>query len=96
MARRGLGRQLAAQQAEQAWQEAVGEPLGSYTRAGRIYRRRLEVTVRSSTVIQELTFQKPQLLQRLRAVAPQLEIDDIRFRQGALPSPETKQSADRP
>jgi predicted nucleic acid-binding Zn ribbon protein len=84
MARQGVGRQLAAQQRQQAWQQAVGQPLAGYTRCGSVYRRRLEVIVASSTLMQELTFQKPQILQRLREIAPELEVDDIRFRQGTV------------
>jgi predicted nucleic acid-binding Zn ribbon protein len=84
MARRGVGQQLAAQQRQQAWQQAVGQPLADYTRCGSVYRRRLEVIVSSSTLMQELTFQKQQILHHLRQNAPELEIDDIRFKLGAV------------
>ena len=84
MARRGVGRQLSAQQRQEAWQQAVGEPLAGYTRCGSVYRRRLEVVVANSTLMQELTYQKPEILRRLHENAPELEIDDIRFKLGAV------------
>ncbi|NIL95972.1 MAG: DUF721 domain-containing protein [Planctomycetales bacterium] len=84
MTRHGIGRQLAARQREEAWQQAVGQRWAAHTRCGSIYRRRLEVIVASSTLMQELTFQKQEILQRLRENAPELLIEDIRFKLGAV------------
>ncbi|HUS38271.1 MAG: DUF721 domain-containing protein [Pirellulales bacterium] len=80
--RRGVGRRLATEQNQAAWKEAVGDPLAQYTHCGKVYRRRLEVLVANSTFMQELTSQKKQIMRRLRETAPQLEIDDIRFKIG--------------
>ena len=84
LARRGVGSQLAAEARQQAWQEVVGEQMARFTRCGKISRQRLEVIVANSTLIQELTFQKQQIVSRLKEVAPEMNIRDIRFRVGSL------------
>ena len=84
MARQGLGSQLAAEARQEAWQEVVGPQMAAYTRCGRIYRQRLEVIVANSTMIQELTFQKQEIVSRLQELAPEMNIRDIRFRVGSL------------
>jgi predicted nucleic acid-binding Zn ribbon protein len=84
MTRHGLGREMAAHAQQRAWQEAVGEALAPYTRCGSIRRQRLDVVVANSTLIQELTFQKQELLNRLKKIAPELRIQEIRFRVGSI------------
>ena len=44
----------------------------------------LEVTVSNSTIVQELTFQKQQILAELQAELPDANIRDLRFRVGTI------------
>jgi len=81
---RGYGRFQADANLEQAWQAAAGGTLGRATRAGRIRRGNLEVTVTNSTVVQELTFQKPQILAELARQLPDARIRNLRFRVGTI------------
>lgn len=84
MARQGFARVQSSEAFEAAWQEAAGELASRYSRAGRVRRGKLEVTVANSTVVQELVFQKPALLETLRGLLPDQKINDIRFRVGPI------------
>jgi len=84
MARRGFARVRSAEAFESAWQKAAGEMLCRYTRPGAVRRGKLEVTVANSTLVQELTFQKPALLKKLAELLPDEKIEDLRFRVGAV------------
>jgi predicted nucleic acid-binding Zn ribbon protein len=84
LSRRGYGRELAPVIEDQAWRDAVGDALAEHTRPGRTRRGVLEVTVRNSTVMQELVFQKTELIQTLIDRLPDAEISDLRFRVGVV------------
>lgn len=84
MARRGFARVRSAEAFESAWQTAAGELLSRYTRPGAVRGGRLEVTVANSTLVQELSFQKPALLQSLAELLPDEKIKDLRFRVGPV------------
>jgi len=84
MARRGFARVQSAATYEAAWSEAAGPLAARYSRAGGLRRGRLEVIAANSTVLQELVFQKPQILQTLRRLLPDEGIDDLRFRVGPI------------
>ena len=84
MARRGYARVRAAEAYEQAWREAAGTLLAKYTRVGSLRRGALEVTVANSTLLQELTFQKADLVKRLGTLLPEEGIRDLRLRLGAI------------
>ena len=47
-------------------------------------RGKLEVIVANSTLMQEFTFQKPELLKALARLLPEQGIDDLRFRVGTI------------
>jgi predicted nucleic acid-binding Zn ribbon protein len=81
---RGYGRIQATADFSAAWQAAAGEKLARHTRPGRLRRGQLEITVTNSTIVQELTFQKRQILAALRAEAPDANIRDLRFRIGTI------------
>jgi predicted nucleic acid-binding Zn ribbon protein len=83
MARRGFARQRTSADCESAWHEAAG-PLAAYTRVGQVRRGTLEVIVANSTLIQEMTFQKGELLEALARLLPDQPIRDLRFRLGAI------------
>jgi predicted nucleic acid-binding Zn ribbon protein len=63
--RRGYARVRADAAYADAWSEAAGEQMARYTRPGNLRRGVLEVLVANSTLMQELTFQKQAILNRL-------------------------------
>jgi len=81
---RGYGRVQATADFNAAWQQAAGATIAKYTRPGRLRRGTLEVTASNSTIIQELTFQKQQILAKLQTAMPDATIRDIRFRVGSI------------
>ena len=83
-ARRGFAGVRRSGQRETAWREAAGELAAHYSRVGPIRRGKLEVTVANSTLLQELSFQKPSLLKALAKLLPDETIRDLRFRLGAI------------
>jgi len=84
LARRGFARLRSAETFQAAWREAAGELFSRYTRPGALRGGRLEVTVANSTLVQELSFQKPALLQTLAELLPDEKIKDLRFRVGPV------------
>ena len=84
MARQGFARVQGAALLETAWREAAGELAARDTRVGSVRRGRLDVIVANSTLVQELCFQKPTLLQELARRVPDERINDLRFRIGAI------------
>jgi predicted nucleic acid-binding Zn ribbon protein len=81
---RGYGRVQATADFNAAWQQAAGATIAKYTRPGRLRRGTLEVTAGNSTIIQEVTFQKQQILSKLQSAVPDASIRDIRFRVGNI------------
>jgi predicted nucleic acid-binding Zn ribbon protein len=84
MARRGYARELAASAYSDAWATAVGEPASRFTQAGNLRRGSLEITVANSTLLQELTYRKIELLAKLSQTLPDQNIRDLRFRVGSV------------
>ncbi len=84
MARRGYAHLEESRQRDDAWEDAVGPGMASHSRLGHIRRGVAEVTVSNSAVLQELTFQKQELLQKIVAALPGQRIRDLRFRVGAV------------
>lgn len=84
MSRKGLGRQRSAEQRESVWRDVIGADLAEMTRCGEVRRRRLEVVVANSTLMQELTFRKEEIIEALRHQLPELVVEDIRFRVGSV------------
>ena len=84
MSRRGYARVQSAATYEAAWREAAGPLAAKYTRVGQLRRGTLEVVVGNSTLVQELGFQKPALLERLAELLPDEGIKVLRFRVGNI------------
>jgi hypothetical protein len=82
--RRGYGRIMENEELASRWAAAVDPRLGPLTRAVRIHRRRLEVIVANSTVMNELAFAKAAILSRFNEKAGPSPLADIRFRIGAV------------
>ena len=83
MARRGFARVQSAAAFESAWREAAGE-MARFTRLGQVRRGRLEVIAANSTIIQELSFRKLELIHALARLLPDERINGIRFRVGSV------------
>lgn len=81
---RGYGRIQAEANFADAWRSAAGEALAKFTLPGRLRRGVLEVTVANSMTVQELTFQKQQILKQLQTNMPDAKIRDLRFRIGSI------------
>ena len=84
IARRGIGRTQSAGVRDAAWRAALGEKLAKETRPGAVRRGTLEVIVANSTVLQELTFQKTDIVHRLTQVAPEMAVTNLKFRVGPV------------
>ena len=81
---RGYGRIQADADFADAWCKAIGPALAKFTRAGRLRRGILEITAANSLTIQELTFQKQQVLTKLQTQLPDAKIRDLKFRVGNI------------
>jgi len=79
MAHRSFAQVHAPKTMESVWREAVGEATAKHTRPGRIRRGVLEVGVANSTMVQELVFQKAELLASIRRLLPDTPIRELRF-----------------
>jgi predicted nucleic acid-binding Zn ribbon protein len=84
IARRGYARLNGSAVEAETWQEAVGPPFDEHSRPGHTRRGVLEVTVRNSTILQELVFRKAELIEKLIAQLPDTKISDLRFRVGVI------------
>jgi predicted nucleic acid-binding Zn ribbon protein len=82
---RGYGQELAAAEFASAWRASVGERLSQGSVPGRVRRGVMEVTVKNSTIAQELTLNKQELLRNMRQRCPGRRFVDIRFRVGPVP-----------
>jgi predicted nucleic acid-binding Zn ribbon protein len=87
MHQNGYGRSLAPGRLDDAWREAVGETIAAQTATGKTRRGVLEIVAANSTLIQELSFRKKELLGKLKALAPDEAIRDIRFKSGVVARP---------
>jgi len=83
LAKRGYAQTQVAGDLKRVWQEAAGPTFAKHTRPGNIRRGVLEVFVRSSTVMQQLAFQKKSILKKLQKAAD-LQIKDLKFRIGEI------------
>ena len=84
ISRSGIGRTQSIGVRDNAWREALGEALAKQTRPGAVRRGTLEVIVANSTLLQELSFQKTDIVNRLTQHAPELAVRDIKFRVGPV------------
>ena len=67
------------------WDGVVGERTASHAQPAAFRQRTLVVHVSSSTWLQELHFQKNELIERLNRTAGANIVEDIRFKLGSLP-----------
>ena len=84
MARRGYAQLESAGERDEAWKVVAGPQMAPHSRLGNIRRGVVEVTVCNSAVLQELTFRKTELIQKMSTALPDQKIRDMRFRIGTL------------
>lgn len=82
--RSGLAAAESAAELEAAWQRAVGETWAAQSRAGDLRRGTLWITASSNLLIQEMTFQKREILAKLNQELGDATVRDLRFRVGKL------------
>ncbi len=82
--RRGYAQVRAANQWNDAWRAAAGEALVATTEVGLLRRGVLEVTVANSLIMQELGFEKEQILAALQRERPDAGLKQLRFRIGKI------------
>ncbi len=90
--RLGLGTALLELHLKQQWEGIVGTQIATHARPGGIRFKKLSVLVASSIWVQQLTFLKPTLIQRLNEAAGEQVITDLVIRVGDL----SEGQADRP
>jgi hypothetical protein len=84
LAKRGYAQVQSAACTDAAWREAVGVKLAADSRAGNVRRGILNVLVRDSVTLQELSFVKTKAMRVLAQLIPEQQIRDVRFRVGAM------------
>ncbi|MCH7566792.1 MAG: DUF721 domain-containing protein [Nitrospirae bacterium] len=90
--RHGLGTKLLEYRLQQRWPEIAGEQIATHTRPDQIRFKKLYLIVDNSVWLQQLTFLKPALLEKIHAAAGSLEgqgVTDIVFRVGEVSSART-------
>ena len=83
-ARRGYARVQSAMNYAERWQAAVGDSISRQTRVGNLRQGILEVVVSNSIVVQELSFQKAQIIRRVNEGLTENAVRDLRFRVGSI------------
>ena len=78
-----VGGMISAASYCEAWTKVAGG-LAKVSRPGLLKRGVLQITVNNSAAVQELTFQKRQLLRDLSEELPEQKICDLRFIVGAI------------
>lgn len=84
LAKRGYAQVQQSASCTAAWREAVGERIAGDTRPGNVRRGVLEVLVRNSAVMHELSFVKSKVLKSLAKLAPDQGIKNLRLRVGTI------------
>ena len=79
-ARRGYAQLQFRAELQQAWESAAGERLARHGRPLELRRGVLQIAVENSAAVQELTFQKAQLLSRMKQLLATEKIRDLRFK----------------
>ncbi len=84
ISRKGFTQSQFNDELQTMWQKTAGKKFAGKTQATMIKRGVLEVIVDSSSAIQELAFEKSELLTRIQALLPDSNIKAIRFRVGRI------------
>lgn len=80
--RLGLESKIFEARLRRQWPDIVGDPIAAHTRPDQIRFKKLYVLVHNSVWLQQLTFLKPVLLEKVNAMAGQPLVTDIVLRIG--------------
>ena len=80
LARSGVANQEGDNQLQAAWDSIVGITIANSSRVGGLRRGVLEIMVSNSSLLQQLSFKKHEIVQELQEQFPQNTIRDLRFR----------------
>lgn len=80
--RLGLESKLFEARLRRRWPDIVGEPIATHTRPGQIRFKKLCVFVHNSVWLQQLTFLKPVLLEKVNTMAGETLVTEIVLRIG--------------
>jgi hypothetical protein len=80
MARTGYAQEQASEALATAWAASAPEHLAGHSRPGLIRRGVLDVYVTHSAILQEMTFHRSEIVERLKGKLPTAGITDIRCR----------------
>ncbi len=86
MAKRGYAASGSNDRLQRAWTEIVGPQLVNQTRAVAVQRGTLEVLVANSTMMQEIIFQRSELLKKIQENLPDARITSLKLRVGRITS----------
>lgn len=84
--RLGLESKLFEARLRRLWPDIVGEPIATHTRPDQIRFKKLTIFVHNSVWLQQLTFLKPVLLQKVNAMAGEPLVSEIVLRIGEFAS----------
>ena len=84
--RLGLERKLFEARLRRQWPDIVGEPIATHTRPHQIRFKKLTIFVHNSVWLQQLTFLKPVLLQKVNTMAGESLVTEIVLRIGEFAS----------
>lgn len=84
LSQRGYAQIQAVAELQRFWRSVVGPQWAQDSRPGTLRRGVLEVLVRNSTILQELSFRKRELLQQLAENEQGVEIKNLKFRIGEI------------
>ena len=82
--RHGIETPLFEHRLRRRWPEVVGEQLAAHTRPDQIRYKKLYLIVESSVWLQQLTFLKPTLVEKINAAADGPVVSDIVLRVGEI------------
>jgi len=82
--RHGIETPLFEHRLRRRWAEVVGEQLAAHTRPDQIRFKKLYLIVENSVWLQQLTFLKPTLLEKINAAADGPAVSDIVLRVGEI------------
>jgi hypothetical protein len=80
LAKRGYGRVLALDQYAELWLAVAGPHLAEKSRATDVKRGVLQIAAGNSAVMQELIFQRHVLIKKLKEIAPEQKIIDLKIK----------------
>lgn len=90
--RLGLESKLFEARLRRHWAEIVGEPIATHTRPDQVRFKKLYILVHNSVWLQQLTFLKPELLEKINSMAGEKLVTELVLRIGDVSADHTSQA----